>query len=264
MENAFVQCMGKMSCAMAWFGPWNGKNSAPSAVDRSGLRAGKGKMSSKFATGRAVFDKGSVAFAAFDHLVVYARAAERFKTLGRQPPAMHSRPRRATGINATMPQKKRLQMLSRFSQPVICDLARTHQIANSFTRFIWHPYRRQLTSPMEPGQTYSVATVGLDPVARTPGNERRGHHRATMTKPNDLPVKLVTGRTRLVAEVGLAAAFRELCYHRRYRCRLCRDVAKKSDFTHPVRHRQPRPKSSILMYRVRRKVRYPYPWSALA
>ena len=34
-------------------------------------------MSSKFATGRVVFDKGPKSLAAFDSLVVYACAAER-------------------------------------------------------------------------------------------------------------------------------------------------------------------------------------------
>jgi hypothetical protein len=59
--------------------------------------------------------------------------------LDRQPAVMHPRPRRATGINATVPQKEGLKALSRFSQAVVCNLTRAHQIANGFMRFIWHP-----------------------------------------------------------------------------------------------------------------------------
>ena len=93
---------------------------------------------------------------------------------------MHLRPGRATGVNATMPQKEGLKVLSRFPEPVVCDLSRSYQIANRLMRFIWHPDRGPLASPMESGSAYSATTVGLDPVARTLGNERWHHHLATV------------------------------------------------------------------------------------
>ena len=165
--------------------------------------------------------------------------------LDRQPAVMHLRPGRATGINATMPQKEGLKVLSRFSQPVVCNLICAHRIANGVMRFIRHPYRCQLVSPVQPGQAYSVASVGLDPVTRAPEYERWGPHLTTVAQTNDLAVKLVSRRTRLVAKVGRGTAFHHLVRHL-------------------VPQRQPRPRSSILRYRVRQKLRYPCPWPTLA
>lgn len=106
--------------------------------------------------------------------------------------AIHPRPGRASGIDATVPQKERLKVLPRLSQPVICDFSRVHQIADCFVRFVWHPHRGQLASQMKSGQAYGVAMVGLDPVARTPGNERRRHHVAMVAEVQDLAVQLVS------------------------------------------------------------------------
>ena len=36
-------------------------------------------------------------------------------------------------------------MLSRFSQPIVCNFACAYEIANGFMCFIRHPYRRQRT-----------------------------------------------------------------------------------------------------------------------
>ncbi len=41
-----------------------------------------------------------------------------------------------------------------------------------------NPYRRQLTGPLQRGQTQTIAPVGLDPIAGPPGDQRRRHHRA--------------------------------------------------------------------------------------
>jgi hypothetical protein len=50
-----------------------------------------------------------------------------------------------------MPQKEGLEVLSRFSQTIVCDLSRSYQIANGLMRFIRYPDRGQLASPMKPG-----------------------------------------------------------------------------------------------------------------
>jgi len=76
-----------------------------------------------------------------------------------------------------------------------------------------NPNRRQLAGAMETGKAHSIATVRLDPVARTLGNERWRHDCAFMAQTDDLAIEIVAGRTRLVTEVQLGTLLRQLGHH---------------------------------------------------
>src|ERR1700712_4478354 len=91
-----------------------------------------------------------------------------------------------------MPQQESLQLLPRLLQCVVCTLTCPHEVAHCFMRFVWYPDRSQLTRTMQSSEAYSIAAIGFDPVARTFGNERGRYNIGLMSKPDDLPMEIVT------------------------------------------------------------------------
>src|SRR5579885_271730 len=98
--------------------------------------------------------------------------------------------------------------------------------------FVRHPYRSEFTGPMQPCQAHSVATVRFYPLAGSSGNKRGSHNSAVVTKPDNLAVQIVSGRTGFVAKVESASSsFCQLHNHRRHRARVRPNVAQKPNLS---------------------------------
>lgn len=111
-------------------------------------------------------------------------------------------------------------MLSSLLQRVVGTLAGAHQVAHRLVRFVGYPDRGQLARAMQTRQAHRIAPVSLHPIAWALGNKRRRHHLALMPQAYDLPMKVVSGWTRLVAEAKLGASLCQLGHHRCHRRRL--------------------------------------------
>src|ERR1019366_10556321 len=125
-------------------------------------------------------------------------------------------PRRAPRVDAAVTEQKRQQLLTRAPQRLHRTLSSAHQIADGFMSSIWDPNRRQLARSMELGQAQRVAPVGLDSIPRTLRDKRWSHHHAIMTQRDDLPVEVITCRSRFITEMQPRPPFRQLRGHSRY------------------------------------------------
>ncbi|MCY1235648.1 hypothetical protein D9M72_482710 [compost metagenome] len=105
-----------------------------------------------------------------------------------------------------MTQQERLKLLARLFQRIAGCLASPHQVADRLMSFIWNPDRGQLARAVQARQADSIPAVGLHPVARSLGHQRRCHHHAVMPQLDNLTVKAVTRGTSLIAEVKLGSA----------------------------------------------------------
>jgi hypothetical protein len=105
--------------------------------------------------------------------------------------------------------------------------AMSNQVSQSFMLLVRDPDRREITSSMGAREFLSIAAIRFHAVARGLGNERRRDHDALDAEAHQLPVKSVTGRSRLVADTELLLL-----------PELAQNAANRSDF---VRHRPKRP-----------------------
>ena len=100
-----------------------------------------------------------------------------FELETRQPAAMQLGPGRPA-IVASLAQQKSGKLLARPAQAMHRIEPGAHQIAHRLVPGIGNPHRRQLARPVQPGQAGGIPPVGLDPVARSLGDQRGGHHDA--------------------------------------------------------------------------------------
>ena len=99
-----------------------------------------------------------------------------------------------------MAEQEPAQLLARPAKRAHRRLPGPDQVAHRLVIGIGHPNRRQLAAPVQLGQAQRVASVGLDPIAWAPGNERRRHHHTVMAKRCQLPMNAVTAGAGLVAK----------------------------------------------------------------
>ena len=66
---------------------------------------------------------------------------------------------------------------------------------------VGHPHRRELARAQQFGEGNGISTVGLDPLARLPRDQRGRDDGAGMSEGGDQAMQAVAGRTGLVAEV---------------------------------------------------------------
>jgi hypothetical protein len=113
-------------------------------------------------------------------------------------------------------------------------LARPRQIAHRLVRSVRHPDCGQFIGAQQPCQAERIAPVCLHSVACSLRNERRRHHQAFEAKPLDLPLQLVAGRPRLVAERQPLVLGGKLA-NQLVRCGRCvLDLPKESNLTTPA------------------------------
>jgi hypothetical protein len=62
------------------------------------------------------------------------------------------------------------------------------------------PNRSQFPRPKQPRQGHCIASIGLDPVSRLLGNQRRRYHRALVTQRYNLPIEPITRWSSFVAD----------------------------------------------------------------
>jgi hypothetical protein len=68
------------------------------------------------------------------------------------------------------------QPVARAHQIATHVLDRAHQITEVLVGQRWHEGKAQLAGGQQPDQTHGVTTVGLDAIARRPGNRPRRRH----------------------------------------------------------------------------------------
>ena len=102
---------------------------------------------------------------------------------------------------------------------------------------VGNPHRREPAGAELRHHRQRIAPIGLHPIARLLGNERRRHHNALVAQAGDLPVKAVPGRPRLVTKRHPAILGRKLAHQLGRRRRRVVDLAEKPHFARPPRFR---------------------------
>jgi hypothetical protein len=95
---------------------------------------------------------------------------------------------------ASVPQQKSRKLLARPAQAVYGVKPGADKIAHRLVPDIGNPHRRQLAGPVQLSQTGSIPSVSLDPVARSPGDQRGGHDDAFVPVCRYLALNAVTAR----------------------------------------------------------------------
>jgi hypothetical protein len=81
---------------------------------------------------------------------------------------------------------------------------------------------------MQPRQCDRIAPVGLDPLARPLRDQRWSDHQAGVTESLDLAIEPISGRSRLITEMQLAVAARQLAHQPLHCRRQTRHLAEKA------------------------------------
>jgi hypothetical protein len=79
-------------------------------------------------------------------------------------------------------------------------VARPAQVANGFLRGGRRADRRQQTRPSQFDELARIAAIGLDPLARLSGNQRRRHDVAAHPRRCHLPLQCVAARTGFIED----------------------------------------------------------------
>jgi hypothetical protein len=116
-----------------------------------------------------------------------------------QPAAVQLGPGRPA-IVASLAQEKSGKLLARPAQAMYGVEPCPRQIAHRLVPSIRNPHRRQLACPVQSGQAGSIPSVGLDPVAGSPGDQRGGNHDALMSGCRYLALDAVTAWPCLIAK----------------------------------------------------------------
>ena len=74
------------------------------------------------------------------------------------------------------------------------------QVAQGLVLFVGDPHRGEVTAAQQPAELEGIAAVGLDPVARTAGDQRGRDDHALDAQRGQLPVQRKPGRSRLVGD----------------------------------------------------------------
>lgn len=74
-----------------------------------------------------------------------------------------------------MAQQEALELVPGLDTAVDGVFARPRQVADRFVGRLGYPHRTQLSGARALGQLNAVTSIGLDSVARTPRNLRRGN-----------------------------------------------------------------------------------------
>src|SRR5215468_11237856 len=88
------------------------------------------------------------------------------------------------------------------------------------------PNRGQFSCAKQPRQGHRIASVGLDPVSRLLGNQRRRHHSALVTQRYNLPIEPITRWSSFVADPYLLILACQLLDHPLNRRRCAIDLAE--------------------------------------
>src|SRR5216684_8773549 len=142
----------------------------------------------------------------------------------REPAAMQLGPSRPP-VMAPLAQQEPRELLTRPAQCMHRVETGAHQIAHCFVPGIRNPYRRQLARSMQPRQTGCIPPIRLDPVARSPRDQRGGNHDAFVTVHRHVTLNAIAARPRLVAEPKPDALAAEPAHQPIQRCRRVRDPA---------------------------------------
>jgi hypothetical protein len=145
---------------------------------------------------------------------------------------------------AAVTKKKTLKMLSRPRHDLSHNAAQSDQVAHGFMIGVRRPDGRQFSGPMKTGEHGGVATIGLHPIARLPGNQRRGHHVAPMAQTGELAMNAIAARPGLITKrQSLAGGPPETVAQFADRARFIGDLAQVFHWprTAALRHRNRNP-----------------------
>ena len=142
-----------------------------------------------------------------------------------------------------VPQQKRRDLLALRAQIYNRRLARPNEFPHRLMAFVRNPHRGEFPGAQQLHQAHRIAPVGLHPIARPLGNERRRNHQAVLPKALDLPVQPIACRPGLVTERQAGVLAGKLTYQLGgCRCTVL-NLPNKANLTRPSglrnRHRIP-------------------------
>lgn len=82
-----------------------------------------------------------------------------------------------------------------------CSRSRANKVAHRFMRLVRDPDRLPFSGPQKLGETYRIAPVGLDPVARLPRYQRGSCDAAWIPHARDETIETVTGESVFKAKM---------------------------------------------------------------
>jgi hypothetical protein len=116
-----------------------------------------------------------------------------------QPGPVALRPVPALAVDPAGPGQEFQEPVPPAEEILLEVLPAAEQVPHRLLRFIGHPDRGQLPRPEEADQLRRIPAVGLDPLPRLAGGERRGHDLAGDAEGRELAVEVVPCGARLVA-----------------------------------------------------------------
>jgi hypothetical protein len=148
-----------------------------------------------------------------------------------QPSGMRLGPCVTTGEDPAMTEEKGLQVLTGAPQVLHRGSPAAHEFPYCLVTLIRHPDGCQFSSAVQFGQGRRIATIGLNPLARPPRDQRRRDYDALVAKPGDLTMQAIAGWSGLVAEGELLTPFGKLRYQTLNAVRFTVDVPDKAHLT---------------------------------
>jgi len=125
------------------------------------------------------------------------------EALGAQPSPVRLRPVASLIVDAIVAQQELEHAMLVAAAIFTGVLATPDEIAQGLLGRCGDADGSQLARTQQAREHLRVATVGLDPIARTHGNERRSDHLAVHTQLRQVPLEHVAAATRLVRGVHL-------------------------------------------------------------
>ncbi len=129
-------------------------------------------------------------------------------------------------------------MLPRLAQHSTRRGASSDQIAHRFMGVVRHPDCRQLAGPMQFGQRYRIAAVGLHPVTGPARDQRWRDHDAILPQSVQQPMHAIAARAGFIAKMKPASGACQLLDQASQRLRRRRDLTVKPHLAAASRFRE--------------------------
>src|SRR5215470_5624780 len=135
-------------------------------------------------------------------------------------------PMLAAAVDPAVTQQKCKKLLTLFANVRGRSVPRPDEIPDRLMDRVRDPNRGQFSCAKQPRQGHRIASVGLDPVSRLLGNQRRRHHSALVTQRYNLPIEPITRWSSFVADPYLLILACQLLDHPLNRRRCAIDLAE--------------------------------------
>ena len=181
----------------------------PFAVGR-GLGQGRNLSGQVRDPGQELFDRAAI----FRHGALQRREGE---VLTAEPGPVALGPVPALAIDPAVAGQELAEAVPPAQEILLDIFPAPEQIPGRLPRLIRHGDRRELPGPEEADQLDGIPPIGLDPVARLPRRQGRGHDLAGDAEGRELAIEVVAGRPRLVADLTGPSRFSRVNRRRTWR-----------------------------------------------